>query len=1045
MIIANDIYPTWTNRDVIDANAHTEQRYKLWLANQCAALWPQVFSWMVVNIYPADTTWDYRFESHFANKAILVTFDWDSTGRGCSNASCYRTYPKGRMCTRNDPPTLFPSGENTDVIACQPACYMKGRLRDLHKHLPKNSSLIDKMDPRLCTECNYLSPMITNYTRIRRLDGRYELYNWQNGSRFLEAGGALDIGTPVRVDNKQNLQTDTDMPFLMWDHELKRCIIPYESLYQKIVEPWWRDPSHSICRLTNFRHGNDPVWGYRPKHIGQTDPRDFSFLVKHSRTYCRAFGKEWNDKEGSCEQTLFDKIFSYTLAGDALIRWVKRLVDGDWGCADDKWVPIEGERTREADPTTSKTANYYVSWRGDINRHFKLPPPNVLLSDLGIDVRLTGNRLYWNSHEGIISQFPLFNGVTSYYTDKLTRLRHRRHGKFVAPDTDSPPSLYRNYNLIFYKKALCLTKSKKQSLSGDQLSTDNKKKIHDSQNIEDMLAELASGLQEKKTIIETRWREKRDSLYALRADYRDKPLDGRIKSQIKTLQGILSKRDLISLSHDDANNILQSDTASIPYLKNLPEYLTEQYLAYYLRDDKPASNDHENIHDNPIAENGDKNQHHRYPRSNQAGKQRIITPASHAKHNEIAALIDHINDNSNQNKFWAIMQELGIGVSASVGEVLLKKALRHGYKKLLRLISYQSSGKINLALLKVGVRVANARIAGIIGARLTTRALMVIGSFSSGVGAIIGATQLLSLVFDIAGLSGWDPGNYNSETDLAIYRDLADFFNYTKESISRGPLTPFEAMQLLTSVNEPLENSEYPDESGEQHIDTADNKQSQAIAYLHVDRRVSVAKWFNNHWPRCFKKPHNGQYLAINDDHKSWAITTLFDYLGSLKTNSYGQHIAEDPLCIRLNQDDLASLFIEADYRDLTTIIPSGSVDNRDFNQRATSSGKMAGLLCAGSLISLIFGLLSAARGQQSYRASLAVILSVLVLSFIVVLLALYFSLALLPISGRHQNRIDNDNNDNKMPVDSSGEPGKSFFTTEEGMDKIRTIANAIR
>ncbi|KAK2574867.1 hypothetical protein KPH14_013113, partial [Odynerus spinipes] len=449
MIIPDDIHPTYTNRDTLDAQVFMNQREKLFMLNKIAIKYPSIVSWVVVNIYPANPQIDYRFEEHFADYAILVNYDWHPSGRGCENASCYDTYPKGNVCSYTDPVTVFPSGEFTDVVACQPACYVKKRARKLYATIPSEKSLVDDDDPTRCVECDedWLQQKTYDYTRKRNLAGGYALYDWKSGKTVEDNLPKYKAKDKKESDGDATPDNDPDFSQVIWDGETKQCILVNTPIFRTVVEPYWADKSHSKCRVTNFVHGNDIVFGFRPDYIGEIDPHDLGFLVRNSRTYCRAFNKELKDG-GNCEISLFNQILSYTLAGETMLNIVRDAFSGEWTCADDHWRPIEGERTKEVDlAKISRDGGNatFRQWRANVNLKFTLPPTNVKLSDLGIDVRVTGNRLYWNNVEGIVSQFAMFRTIEQLIIDNFYETTNVDDTSLSSNDDDKSTRRKRRY------------------------------------------------------------------------------------------------------------------------------------------------------------------------------------------------------------------------------------------------------------------------------------------------------------------------------------------------------------------------------------------------------------------------------------------------------------------------------------------------------------------------------------------------------------------------------------------------------------------------
>lgn len=916
MIIPDSSAPSYTNRDNTDAYRYCEQRARLWLVNYCVAKWPQVFTWTTVNVYPASPVYDYRFDADFADSAIMVTVEWDKSGKGCRNSTCYPTFPKGRTCTINDGPVRFPSGENTTVYACQPACYMKRRHEDIYRNIPADRALVDQKNPKDCGECALLKRNAYGRNYVRRLDGTYWQYDAVDKKTYQSVA---EPGKLATLNKQKEIDVDVDVKYVAWNVKANKCVLANEMTYRMVTEPYWRDPSHSKCRLTNFVHGDDVVWGYEPKHAGQNDPQGYGFLVKHSKTYCRAFLKEFIEKTGDCEQSLLNKILSYTIAGDMMLRWVKRINDGDWGCAEDKWRPIAGERSLEIPVEELTSQNDYRTWRADINLDFRLPPPNALLSDLGIHVRSTGNRLYWNSAEGVLSNFPLFNSVETLVgrsADDETILNR----DFL--------SLYSLYNGNYANDAQTQTKqTTKQRQKRDV--------VVEATELRDLLLKkreaVMSRLKQANVAdhLDTLSRAEKQRLgwSILTNEGGDRELDQEIASKFNELK----HNELFGRAVRSGNDaFLTSTTSSVPFQYMTHEYVGEQYLRSYEVDDKKGA-----------------------------------APSGRSKrstNSDINDLVDHINDVNGRDAFLDTIKEIGIGVGEGVLEDLLGKVLKRGSKKVIQLVSkYLAAGSTKI-LLKIGFKIGMARIIGIAVTRVTTRVMVALVQIGSVVGAVVGLVQLLAAAFDLAEMAGWDPGEYHNEHSLVIYRDAADFFNYALEDAGRGPITPLELMNTLILPNKSLDGEK--DKATEQG--TANTTQTTEGSKVNVDYRVDLIKWFNEGWEQCFKR--DDRRLAIQDNLDGTTFVTAFQYLGNLKTNSFGQRLVDESK-FELDDKLLQETLTEADYRSLTTVSASTNIENSDFNDRAKTSGKINSvLLYVSGASAALSTLLVGANFYMQYR-----------------------------------------------------------------------------
>ena len=970
MIIPDSASPSYTNRDNTDAYRYCEQRARLWLINYCVAKWPQVFSWTTVNVYPASPVYDYRFDADFADSAIMVTVEWDKSGKGCRNSTCYPTFPKGRTCTINDGPVRFPSGENTTVYACQPACYMKRRHEDIYRNVPADRALVDQKDPKACGECALLTRNVFGRNYVRRVDGSYWQYDAVDQKTYQSVP---EPGKAATMNKQEEIDLDVDMKYVAWNAKANGCVLANEMTYRMVTEPYWRDPSHSKCRLTNFVHGDDVVWGYEPKHVGQSDPQGYGFLVKHSKTYCRAFLKEFIAETGDCEQSLLNKILSYTIAGDMMLRWVKRINDGDWGCAEDKWRPIAGERSTEIPVEELTSQNDYRTWRADINLDFRLPPPNALLSDLGIHVRSTGNRLYWNSVEGVLSNFPLFNSVE-------TLMGGGSDGNSEVVINRDFLSLYSLYNGNYANSNVTgnVPRSSQRRKRRDIVAEATELRDLLFQKRENVMRRLkrANVIDQFDTLARADKQRLGWKILTAEGDLDERKLDETIAAKFSELKD----NELFGRAVRSGNDeFLTSTTASVPFQYMTHEYVGEQYLRSYEVDDSLSES----------------------TSSSSVRNKRSTT------NSDINDMVDHINDINGRDAFLDTIKEVGIGVGEGVLEDLLGKVLKRGSKKVIQLVSkYLASGSTKI-LLKVGFKIGMARIIGVAVTRVTTRVMVALVQIGSVVGAVIGLIQLLAAAFDLAEMAGWDPGEYGNEHSLVIYRDAADFFNYALEDAGRGPIPPLELMNTLILPNKSLDGEN--DKASEQG--TANTTQTTETSKVNVDYRVDLIKWFNAGWEECYKR--DDRRLTIQDNLDGTTFVTAFQYLGSLKTNSFGQRLVDEAK-FELDDQLLQETLTEADYRSLTSVSATTNIENADFNDRTRTSGRVNGILLYVSGASAALStLLVGANFYMQYRyegektprtqkiASIISGMTTILLVVAVFAMLVYMCVALIPVKSQ--------------------------------------------
>lgn len=1038
MIIPDDALPSWTNVDASNANLYALHRARLWVCNYSVSLWPQIFSWLVVNIYPASSEHDYHFEDAFADKAILVTIEWDKTGKGCQNSTCYATYPRAKICTTKDSPIIFPSGNKTEVTACQPACFAKQRGALLRKTVRPDVSLIDQNDPTSrCVPCQYLDG-----------NSAYETRRWIFGKS--NSIDVFDSRAPEKPVRNVNLATATDATTnkdgapvisvdtldLVYDPKYNNCILVSDQILRSVVEPRWRDPGNK-CKLTNFEIGDDLVWGYRYKEKDPDFQPNYNFLVKHSTAYCRAFIKELNEN-GECVEPWWEQALTYTIAGDGIIHWVHSLIHYDPLCV----KPI---RSDESDRPQARvrfdSSTNFEKWWLDIDKTFVLPPPNVQLSDLGINVRLTGNRLYWNNREGIVSQYAMFHSVETL-VDSITSLDDEEAMKRLAEDalaettsSSSPSTPTETKKPHPSQSDLCkFTKSKHLYKSYNAIEFDTKRnekqkkrvggpiKREDDEALQDLMKRYRDLMKQKSDALKKRFSERRDS--EERSDksiLRDPEIDERVREIWTEVKNKLDALIENATTENDSSPTWDVSTyrrngSSVDYSLETNEYAAQYFVESRNSDDKKRISSNANRSKRETTSDGDQ-------RADAGGS-------------EIDDLLNHILNE--QEAGMGTLGALAVMAAQIIGEQLFKKTLKFAFRKIVQMISRRTAGAVSLSLLKVGLRIGISNMVGELTARLTTRLMIMIGQAATVVGIIIDIISFISFAFDVALMFGWDPGHFNNERDLKIYYDMALYFAEAMNENARGPVKAMELMNLLMSPSKDADkgaSGKKTDETASN--DPADNTNAFASSLtaktIHVDERLRSPKWFNKKFDKCFQPVKDGDYrLAIQDSLDLWNIVTSFDYLGSLTYNSFGQRIVDNPTKINLTDDDITNIITETEYRDLMTVSSKANVDNRNYHDRidttskATSYGLIAGIGVAGvSTATLIIGHLYPRVGNVLSPTFVNVFLVVtLILSLI------YVAASFIPVS-INQNETGKKSNPFENPSGTSNSADSSSFYNE--------------
>ena len=973
MIIPDNVTPSWTNADVANSSIYSMHRNRLWLMNYCVSLWPQIFSWTVVNIYPAHSSLDFRFEPGFANRAILVTVEWTDNGKGCSNSSCYGTYPDKLLCTVKDSPVIFPSGNRTDVVACQPACFAKRRDQALRKTANLQQSLTDQQNPGAsCPACD-LDRNVLYRTRLWRfaepVQSRLHVYN--------EKGKLVDVEhgnqgrTRAVADTNNQAQLDVDLPHIKWDPKYKNCIVVNDFIYRTVVEPTWRDTAPN-CKLTNFEIGDDVFWGVRFNEGDEAHRPNYGFLVGHSTSYCRAFAKNIDQSNGSCYQPWWQKALAYTIAGDGIIHAIHAAFHPNQ-CSQN-WGVEAGDREQVRLALNSETN--YSFWRRDVNTKFVLPPPNVTLDDLGIDVSRTGNRLYWNSVEGVISQFALFNTV-----DNLT-----------GESNSENDHLYRNYNF------------EEKSNVGGQTTEPSVERLTVEQS-EKLVAEYRDLVVEKKSRFEKRFAE--GYVRGTVDDLRDQDLDNEIRVRWDKLRENMSSGGSVDKWRDQLYNV-PSGKSSVPYSLNANEYAAQRFVFNKTADDSRPPR-HDSLTRDEVAS----------PSAYVDGlnQERSGNSRSYKDDPTIESILEHINDEVNRSQLLEILTTMGISLGFDfVAMNVIKKLLRTVHSSLLQIIARYGAGKVSLALAKIGVRLGTSRMIGTVAARLSLKMMVMIGQAATVVGLVLDALSIVSLIFDIAELAGWDPGHFLNETDLAFYHDMAKFFTESLDSTRTGPLTPLELSQLLHGTID-RDPGKTTDESAEETrsnvpVDNAPlADESETDKTMHIDERLDQPKWFNRKFVNCFRKsvgdePPNYEKnrLPILNSLTSWNIICALDYVGNLSTNSFGQRVFPDAGGkVSLQDADISALLTESAYRQLYTATSAVNFDHRTYNYRTNVSQVASSLLGTISLWSgcVSVALLSVRVIRPSVQNVLPFWLIAAVLILTIGLTLTYVSILFVPIAPR--------------------------------------------
>lgn len=182
---------------------------------------------------------------------------------------------------------------------------------------------------------------------------------------------------------KRSVQSP-DLPELEYREDTDTCKVANLTLLSYVTKPYQRSidkngrPTDDVCRLTNFIIGDDVAYATL-----KVDGVERQIMTdRHSRTYCSGFDKQFDPAIQTCRESIWDQLLSYTFVGTALLQLARHAVAGGDRC-DGK---LSTDPTRvEIDPRrTNETSRSRRAWINDVDRSWCLPPPNVLLSDLGV-------------------------------------------------------------------------------------------------------------------------------------------------------------------------------------------------------------------------------------------------------------------------------------------------------------------------------------------------------------------------------------------------------------------------------------------------------------------------------------------------------------------------------------------------------------------------------------------------------------------------------------------------------------------------------------
>lgn len=564
--------PSFTSEDELSSNACISNRFLLHMLWELSDVYPNLASNIEVIIRPAEKDKDFIFEDNYADAAIVVELKYKDEKKVCSIINCNSKYPNGGVCKFKDIPKYYPSGDHTTLSACNPMCFFV------------NASRIDGK----ISYNNAKEFFSSNDYEIMKNNGVWMKYSNEKENNEKENSNNNDDNENEKK-SKIRIIKDVDFPQVEFTHE--RCQLANIGGNAFITLPYERSERHNICREDNFIVGDDLEL-----------IKNGGISGRHSKTYCNAFYKDYIEETRTCEETIWDKIFSYTFLGSTLVRLARHIIDGGDGC-DTKFETDKNRPEIDSEKINNLSYGTKYKWFNNYDKNFSIPPPNILLSDLGLDYRDKNKE--WSS--------------------SIMNIRCRTN--FQKPN--------------------------------------------------DILSNF----------------------------------DGRISAR-KLMQKI---------------NLLSSE-----------EKCSRKIFYPFGYDNNDDNNNDDNLLD----------------------------------FDEIYDILGEENGSMIIDFLLSITRDVGITAADIILQFLLKNFFKKTYSKILVYIGNRLTGKISKTLLAMGLRSGVAKISAMVLTRLSSRLMLILGTTASVIGTVIGIIELIGLLLDVMTLIGWDPGNYSSEFDNALYDDM---------------------------------------------------------------------------------------------------------------------------------------------------------------------------------------------------------------------------------------------------------------------------------
>lgn len=811
--------------DLANCTLFMNQRVPLYIINRAMVYFPQIVSKNVkIEIHPA-TADDYEFHEEMRDNAIVVKVSW----LNCNDSLfCYPTYPNGKVCTKNSTPIIFPSGDKTNMIACSPVCFASQRIKALRSTFNNDDKLLF-FDKQRKSEnvTNFNSTVYDKYMpNNANVYGEMELKdNIINYKEEYEIGkfNKPKNYNPIHKSFVKDLPESEcpDIPILKWNQSLKQCQMEDASLMQFIMEPFHRDNSHSKCKLTNFDLGDDleryTVNKYDARY-GDLNEGDEGYSGRMSKAYCGAFLKE-QTVDGGCTSHWWNDVIS-TLLGDAIIRITYETATGWQSCNGN----IKTERNNPVEFSEFADNCTLSRWARNVNVNFRLPPPNIRLSDLGLfdESKKIGNLKYWTSLDGgkIVSRLPFIRSIRGLNFN--VELKNQPSNKYKRINTNR---FRRNDKLDDFGISSYLD-------GGDNLNDEKFRLLKHYEKIE------------KKKVTKI----KRDTEKQIRDGIKrnldqGQPIDSninqllRICDQNKLYSTFINKTDDIESNHDNNlnNNVFSEiETEKLEkvrnYLKTNPDIILK-ILNYKTKDF-----------------NDEEYKHFLKKRNIDSTNENINSNETDPSNWE--TIWENIKGMVDPDNWDELIKEIAIQIGIEAFRHYAGKFIKSRFNRLLLLSLKYTAGKMSTKLFIAIMKVQTTRL--ITMAVLNTRLLLIIGSVASVVGVIVAAIEIVAFILDLILLSNWDPGSYKNEFDVKMLKETMISWLKGKKlyGIDEVLRKPVNLLYLLISRVDGGSNTSGDDKS-EEYIEKKDGKQSKDKSPLYFE-----PQWWNQGWEKCFEREY---------------------------------------------------------------------------------------------------------------------------------------------------------------------------------------------